>query len=219
MMNVVFTDSDGTVYNAKNDLGLIVSKVSIGSPEPNEDFVEVPGMNGAYDASEALGDISYKPRKITIEVGAVISDRFDQDSSLKNALHGRRMKIVFSDDTDYYWDGRVKVGEWSVGARIGRAEISCTCYPFKLKAAETQVTSSIDTSYKTLTLSNARRPVVPTITLTTAASVQFSGSTYSLSAGIHRLLDIKLSPGNNTLKVKTSSGSGSVTITYREGSL
>ena len=49
--------------------------------------------------------------------------------------------------------------------------------------------------------------------------LEWSGNTFTLTAGEHRLLDIEFPEGTKPLTVKTKSGTGTITITYQEGAL
>ena len=42
------------------DNGMIVAPYAIPMPEPQTNFVEIPGRDGALDLSEALGTVRYK---------------------------------------------------------------------------------------------------------------------------------------------------------------
>lgn len=220
---VTFTDvATGEVFRSDTDLNLIVAHVSVGSPQPKTNLIPVPGMDGALDYSEATdGEMHYDLRSIVIEAGKTITARHQQDSVIKNALHGRRMRITLSDDPQWYFIGRVNVGEWVRDCGIGHVTIECTCDPWKLKATgqTTVARSDLSTSYKNLQLPNERRPVVPSITVGQTTTLSWNGNTYTVNAGTHRLLDIQLQAGDNLLKAKVSSGSGTISVTYQEGRL
>lgn len=219
---ITFTDIvTGEVFRTDSNLNLIVAHVSVGSPQPKTNLIPVPGMDGALDYSEATdGEMHYDLRPIVIEAGKTITARHQQDSVIKNALHGRRMLIALCDDPQWYFVGRVNVGEWVRDCGIGHVTIECTCDPWKLKADPTTVSrSDLSTSYKNLQLPNTRRPVVPSITVGQTTTLSWNGSAYTVNAGTHRLLDIKLQAGTNLLKAKVSSGSGTISVTYQEASL
>lgn len=223
MTYVTFIDTaTGEVFRSDTDLNLIIAHVSVGSPLPRTNLIPVPGMDGAIDYSDAPGGaVTYDPRSIMIEAGKTITARHQQDSIIKNALHGRRMRIALSDDPQWYFVGRVNVGEWVRDCGIGHVTIECTCDPWKIKAAGPTIVerSDLSTSYKQLQLTNARRPVVPSITVGQTTTLSWNGNTYTVNAGTHRLLDIQLQPGDNLLKAKVNSGSGTISVTYQEASL
>lgn len=223
MPYVIFADIvTGEVFRTDTDLNLIVARVSVGSPQPRMNLISVPGMDGALDCSEATdGTLHYDPRTIVIEAGKTITARYQQDSTIKNALHGRRMRITLSDDPQWYYVGRVNVGEWARDCGIGRVTIECTCNPWKLKNEQSTVSrADLSANYKQLQLPNERRPVVPSITVEQTTTLLWQGNTYTVNAGTHRLLDIQLQAGDNILKAKVpDSDTGSITVEYQEGSL
>lgn len=223
MPYVIFADIiTGEVFRTDTDLNLIVARVSIGSPQPRMNLISVPGMDGALDCSEATdGTLHYDPRTIIIEAGKTITARHQQDSTIKNALHGRRMRITLADDPQWYYVGRINVGEWVRDCGIGHVTIECTCDPWKLKNEQSTVSrADLSANYKQLQLPNERRPVVPSITVGQTTTLLWQGNTYTINAGTHRLPDIQLQAGDNILKAKVpDSDTGSITVEYQEASL
>lgn len=220
---VTFIDPhNGDSFQTDADLNLIVSHIHIGSPDVRVNLIDVPWMSGTLDCSEATsGEIVYGTRPIMIDVGKTIVSRYDQDSKIKNALHGKRMKIILSKDPNWYYIGRINVGELVCECGIGHTTITCTCDPWKFKNEPTTVTrADLSANYKQLSLPNERRPVVPTITVDQSTTLLWQGNTYTINAGTHRLPDIQLQAGDNILKAKVpDSDTGSITVEYQEASL
>ena len=181
------------------DLDLYLGSVSVGSPAVRSNYIDIPGADGLLDLSEALGGVTYGSREIMLSFGRAIYDRYQQDAVVKNALHGKRMKITLSEDPSHYFVGRVSVGEWQRVNGVGHVDISATCDP-------------------SLTLANERRPVVPTVEVSAAATLTFGGKDIAVAAGSHRSLDIRLAAGSNTLAVTAAAGT-TVSVTYQEASL
>lgn len=223
MSQVTFVDlKTGERYCTDTDLNLIVAHIHVGAPDVRTKYVEVPGMDGVLDCSESLGcGIVYGTRMIEIDVGKTLVSRYAQDAVIKNAVHGKRMQIILSEDPAWCYVGRISVGEWMRECGIGHTTITCVCDPWKIKTNPTTVScADLSTSYKQLHLTNERRPVVPTITVKQPTTLLWQGTTYQLNAGTHRVLGICLQAGDNTLKAKVpDSGTGSITVTYQEGSL
>ena len=142
------------------------------------------------------------------------SDQLAQDSTVKNALHGRKFNITFSDDDGYYYVGRVTVGNWEYYKGAGRVMVTIDAEPYKYKSSETTKTQSGNGS---VVLANGRMPVVPTISCTAETTLAWSGYSVTISAGNNQVVpQLVLEEGNTTVTVTTS---GSVTFKYREGSL
>ena len=154
----------------------------------------------------------------------------DKVSEIENYLHGKRMKVVFDDDANYYYIGRLKVNEWSSQKSIGKLVIECVADPYKYDIQDDWLWDSFDfengyisesenipvSGSTTVVIVGKRKKTYPTITASSAMSVAYNGATYNLTEGINKLYDMILDEGENTL---TFSGSGSVLIEYTGGSL
>ena len=90
---------------------------------------------------------------------------------------------------------------------------------WKYKNAKTTVTGTVpESGTLSLTLANERRPVVPTVEVSAAATLTFGGKDIAVAAGSHRSLDIRLAAGSNSLAVTAAAGT-TVSVTYQEASL
>ena len=69
---------------ARADYGLIVAPYSIPMPEPQTNFVEIPGRDGALDLSEAFGTVRYADRIIPLTLYA----RAPFDTLISALVHG-----------------------------------------------------------------------------------------------------------------------------------
>ena len=94
--------------NTHTDYGLIVAPYEIPMPTAQTNFVPVPGRDGSLDLTEAFDAIRFNDRIILLTLYA--TGEYDaRVSAFVNAVHGKRMQIVFSKDTNYYYTGRVDV--------------------------------------------------------------------------------------------------------------
>jgi predicted phage tail component-like protein len=135
---------NGTTYHSKTDFGLAISNTNyIGEPEQETSFVSFPTVSGFYDTSELLSkEPVFKSRTINIEVGA-INPRLSWDSvmsDIRNKLHGRLAKIIFDNDPEWYWQGRVSIANFDRKRQLGTFNITMYADPFKYA-----VTPIIDT--------------------------------------------------------------------------
>ena len=203
---------------ARADYGLIVAPYAIPMPEPQTNFVEISGRDGALDLSEAFGTVRYADRIIPLTL--YCRAPFDaMISSFATDVHGRRMHVIFDRDPTYYYDARITVED--VERHAGHCELSLECRtkPYKLEHFETTVTV-LPTGSTTVTLTNTRMPVVPTITASTGMTLTFTiaGVSYSISlaAGSHVVPSLVLLEGDTEVEI---TGTGSITFTYRKGVL
>lgn len=197
-------------------MGLIGATKLIGSPEPKISTVEIPGSDVVLDFTEAFGGVHYSPRNIELTFLSLEpwSDQMQQDSSVKNALHGRKMNIVFSDDPSYYWIGRINVGDWQYYKGAGKIKVTIEAEPYKYKVTETIVTSS---GNETVTLSNGRRAVVPSVSTDASITLAWDGYSISVDEGNDQIIpQLVLEEGDTEVEI---TGAASVSFKYQEGSL
>lgn len=218
-----------------DDLGLAISSVKITPPKPKTYRISVAAADGDIDITEALtgGDVKYERRTITIEFEMLGDDRqiHDKYSQVMNAVHGREFpEIVFDDDGQYYYTGRVSATALDSEPLKGIITVQCVVDPYKYdwgddwlwdpfsfetgiinETGNLEVKGTLEVTYI-----GQRKKYVPTITVTSPMTVSFGGRSYNLAAGDNKILEIKFQEGINILTFK---GNGMVTIENRGGSL
>lgn len=204
-------------YRSYDDLSLVLTAKTIGSPEIKTYTVEVEGADGVLDYTEYFGEPKYSNLTHIFEFSTVVvpSQFMELYSAIKDALHGKKMHIVLDDDPDFYYIGRISVSEFTNEKSIGIISIECDCEPYKYKSDVTTVTKAVSGSME-ITLSNMRKRVVPTITTDASFTFAFGGRTVTHSAGTFMIPTLELVEGNNTVTV---TGTGNVSFTYQEGGL
>ena len=204
-------------YHSYNDLSMVLSSKTIGTPEAKTATVSIPGADGVLDVTEYFGDIKYDNRQLTFVFALVIDpDNFlTQLTTINNALNGQKVRIILDDDPNFYYSGRLSVSDFTVSNAVGNVTVTADCNPYKYKLNETTVSKTVSSS-ATVTLTNSRMRVTPTITTTAAVTLTFNGNTYSLSAGTFTVPEIVLESGSNSI---TISGKATVTFKYQEGEL
>lgn len=207
-------------YNSYDDFGLTLTGLTIGVPSVKTNYVNIPARDGQIDLSNVLTNQPvYDMRTIAyVFTWKSSADTFEDEArAIVTALHGKNMQVVHNNDV-YYYDGKVTVSSPSL-TDIEKASINVSlyCQPFALKRTETTQTISLTSSAREITVTNnGGMSVIPTFTATASAVVAFGSTSVSMDAGTHRYANIILPSGDSTLTV---SGSGSLTITYREGTL
>jgi len=200
------------------DYGLIIAPYAIPLPEPQTNFVEIPGRDSALDLSEAFGTIRYADRIIPLTLYARAP--FDAAVSAFAAdVHGRRMNVIFDRDPTFYYDARVTVDDVERHAGYCELSLECRARPYKLEHFETTITV-LPTGNATVTLTNTRMSVVPTITVSAEMTLAFTllGKDYTvnLSVGTHIIPSLVLLEGDTAIEI---TGTGRITFTYRKGTL
>lgn len=194
----------------------------IGEAEPKYNLVQVPGGVGYIDLTDALGVMGYNERELELTMKDIAdhNEFIRHYSAMQADIHGKRCKVVLSDDPDYYWDGRCSVGAMEQDGTACYVTVVAICQPYKLKKSKTVVQDdSLTEEYKEIMLSNDTMPTIPTITVHQETTIEHNGATYSINTGTHRLLGIVLGAGGGTIKAKATDGSGSIIIEYQEGAL
>ena len=203
---------------ARADYGLIVAPYVIPMPEPQMNFVEIPGRDGALDLSEAFGTVRYADRIIPLTLYARAP--FDATVSAFAAdVHGRRMNVIFDREPTFYYDARVTLEDVERHAGYCELSIKCRAKPYKMEHFETTITV-LPTGSVTATLTNTRMPVVPMISVSAEMTLAFTigliDYTVTLLAGTHVVPSLVLSEGDTEVEI---TGTGSITFTYRKGAL
>lgn len=112
MIPKVFIDGKDTY----TEYGLLLASKAISLPKVRTNMIDVPGRDGLIDASDALtGEATYKNRAIKLELVGIPTlnskEWPDAVSDFCNAVHGKRVKVKFSEDTAHYYSGRCSVGD------------------------------------------------------------------------------------------------------------
>lgn len=218
-------------YHSKEDLGLILQTVNMPLPLPKTAMVEVPGADGALDLTETFGYVKLQSRLITMTFTdmALYNHRYGNQGYISDLLHGKKVQIIFDEDPNYFYYGRLTIGEFLPTGATRTVTITADCNPYKYELwmsdepwlwdpfnFETGVireyTGITVSGTETVTVAGGQQNTIPTIITDAAMTVTFNGNTYNLSAGENKLYDIVLVAGNNTL---TFTGTGTVAISFR----
>lgn len=204
-------------YKSYDDLYLICTKKTIGSPTVKESTVEVEGGDGVLDYTEYFGDVKYNNRQLKFEFESLVpQSQFPElYSAVLDALHGKKVQIVLDEDSDFYYVGRLSVSDFTNNRGIGSIKVDCDCDPYKYKKNATTVSKAVSGSLE-ITLPNLRKRVVPTITSSATMTFAFGDRTIQHNAGTFIIPTLELVKGNNTVTV---TGTGNVLFTYQEGRL
>ena len=204
-------------YHSYDDLRIILMKTDISAPNVKTSYVEIKGADGSLDFTEAFGRINYKNRTIKLQFAYIgFMDDFPRKfSEIQNLLHGKKMKIIFDNDQEYYYYGRCSVDKWSIDKAMGTFNISIECEPYKYREHETVVQFNIDNN-RTILLANDGMVTSPTFLSDSGMELECNDTKCKIEAEKETLTDILLYAGVNEMTVK---GTGKLTIRYQEGSL
>lgn len=206
----------GNVHSYK-DLKLILTSKEIGSPAVKTNKVDIPGADSALDLTDYFGepkyeDVTHKFEFTTIEPQ---SDFLTQYSTIKNAIHGKKVRIILDDDPTFFYLGRCYVSSFTDEKGIGTISVECECEPYKYKLNKTVVTRTVSGTAD-INLTNSRKRAVPEITTTAAMTFVFGDGSWAKAAGTFTIPEFELAEGNNTVTV---TGTGTITFRWQEGAL
>ncbi|MCU6763372.1 Phage-related protein [uncultured Roseburia sp.] len=212
MLNITFGDK-----KSYDDFGMMLEKISIQFPEVKKNSVDIPAADGIFDMAEVFQDLKYGNRTIEMIFGLYgqYEDWSRQISEIAGALHGQKMRVILDTDPEYYYEGRLSVSTEKEDDVSHEIIITGDMQPYKMKIKETVIVCAAGTE-KEVILHNGRKRLFPQITTTAETRFTFGGVSYSVGEGTHRILGLKLQPGDNHLTVTTT---GTVTFRYREGDL
>lgn len=216
----------GIRFNALHtydDLRLILSKKEIGAPAVKVSQLDVPDADGVLDMTDYFGEPKYSNVKHRFEfsTAAPQGEFLSLYSTVKNALHGKKGRIILDDDPSFYYVGRCNVSSFTDEKGIGKITIDCDCEPYKYKADKTVVTQAIDGT-ETLTLTNSRKRAVPEVSITTDGVLNIryqmgeAINVWDLGSGSFTLPELELVEGDNLVTV---TGTGTISFTWQEGAL
>ncbi len=203
------------------DLNLIQQKVTVAPAEPKTNLINIPGADGSKDLTEQpAGRVTYKDRKLSWTFALFPDDDWAaKQREVSNALNGRRCRITLHDNPDYYYEGRLTVKGYAKDKTLRQITVEATCAPYQFKQQETVRTVNLTTTELSFQVFNEWKLALPKIKVTAQTTILWNGGSITLAPGEHRVLDIQFPAGVSTLTAKTVSGTGTLTLTYQEGSL
>lgn len=215
---IVIGDYDTAAY------GWTLTGWRLSGAEQKTNYVERPSGDGSWDLSTALTDgiMRYRDRELTVTLESSEGTRQEREAVIRrmiNQLDGLRWSIRLPDDDFHHVTGRVHVVREYNDQAHAAVTVTAICEPWKYSNTETVVALVATASRQTVQLiNNGRRTVVPILTVSEGGSVRLEYGTASLalSAGAHQWPELLLTPGSHAV---IYSGSGTVTISYREAVL
>ena len=219
----------------------------VAAPSVKESYVDVPGSNGSLDYTEVLTggptfgnrtgqwnfivDEGYGMEGMDqyIPAGGDASNPFTYQSALLSFLHGRRHKIVLTDEPDYYYMGRLTIDMKLDQSDYSQVVIKYNIEPFKYPSESTGAYQwkwrelfsntivygkfSVKKQKTRTILNDTGTKITATINVTSPMTLIFGLQTINLNTGDN---EIELPVGGNLM---TFQGNGIVTIDYARGKI
>ena len=203
-----------------DDLKLLLNSKEIGSPEVKIRKIDIEGADSSLDLTDFFGEAKFENVIHKFQFSTIVPQAqfLSLFSTVKNALHGKKMRVILDDDPLFYYMGRCSVSGFTNEKNVGMVSVECDCEPYKYKLEKTVVKATVANS-ATVTLTNGRKRAVPEVVITTTSSIriEFQGvNIWDLGSGSYTLPELELVEGANEIKL---TGTGTVTFTWQEGDL
>lgn len=215
MKGIIF----GSLHSFR-DLRLILESKEMGAPQVKVNKIDIPGADSALDLTDFFGEPKYEDVKHKFQFTSIEPQEtfLTQFSTIKNAIHGKKVRIILDDDPSFFYMGRCFVSSFTNDKGIGTVSVECECEPYKYKLAKATVSKAVNGT-EVITLTNGRKRAVPEISIAADASLNIVYQTYNiwdLGSGSYTLPDLELTEGENTVTV---TGTGTITFTWQEAML
>lgn len=126
------------------DYGLYLVEYDAAPPKLRKYRATIEGRDGTLDLTEweGPGIVRYDDRTVTVKTreidGRGLSNRF------VGAVLGRRLRLHFDDDPDYYYIGRCEEAQTSTRNHVTDTDLTFTCNPYRKAIAPTSQSFTVE---------------------------------------------------------------------------
>lgn len=202
--------------------GASVAERKIHPPKKKTIKETVPFSNKTHDFSAIDGEVYWEDRTLEY-VFEILADSPEELEEKKTAFFSWIMNVNNEKLYDPFTKGYYYLATYDDcdidDSEIEKSTITVTftAYPYKIADKATVTTQSITTSEKTISINNtSSHRITPTFNGSVPFNITVGGSSYAFPTGETTSETVMLEPGINTVKVKSTSGSGTLTISYIE---
>lgn len=127
-------------YHSYDDFRLILGSQEIGSPDIKENKIKIEGADGDLDFTDFFGSPKYENVRHKFNFSTIVpqAEFLSLFSTVKNAIHGKKLRIILDDDPLFYYIGRCFVSKFTNEKGIGIVSVECDCEPYKYKIEKTR---------------------------------------------------------------------------------
>ena len=202
-----------------DDLKMILSAKEMGAPSVKSKKLDIEGADSSLDLTDFFGEPKYEDVTHKFQFSTIVpySEFMTLYSRIKNAIHGKKMRIILDDDPLFYWMGRCYVSGFTNEKSIGQVQVECDCEPYKYKLTKTVYSQAVSGT-QSIILTNGRKRAVPEVLIDTDTSLNilFQDANWNLGPGSYTLPELELTHGVNNVTV---TGIGTITFEWQEGDL
>lgn len=139
--SIIITDPYGNVRHTNDDWHLVPEKLLVvDPPEFKSNEIKNPGGDGILDLSEAItGFPMYGQRTGSWEF-SVLNDWTPYQllySDILNFVHGKNVKVILTDEPDWYYNGRIIIEGYSPDSYHSKIKMKYSFDPYKLYITDT----------------------------------------------------------------------------------
>lgn len=218
--------NDKNMYNTYYNWNLILTSKTITPPEVKTNNVEIDGMNGSLDLTEALsGEPVYKNRTVSATFWTDVGKRTERESLVQEiilTLHGQHFNIIEPDAPDKHFIGRISVKSYENNLAYLTFTIDCTCEPYRYGNQQ----RSVRLMWKNGIHNFGRKTIIPTFRAMEDISINivFNENTYTIikdKGSVFDIPEIKLKHGVNNMICTPHNAMtiGNINLNFREGYL
>lgn len=212
------------------DLGLALASKEIGLPSIQTKYVSIPLRDGDLDLTDVLSDrVHYGNRDIKLNMNSIVMPPVIKMSEVANKLHGKKVHILFDDDPEWYYIGRLDMSSFKENRLGGEYVIKADCEPFKYSISSSgepwlwdpfdfeegyinELEDLVVDTSLTVTLIADEQLTYATITTDSQVTVTYNDISVVCAEGTTTLYEFDFEPGENEITIE---GQATVTINYR----
>lgn len=229
--------------NTWDDWHLVPSSRPVFNPPSlKRKILDIPGADGSIDLSESLtGYPVYENREGSLEFIVMngYKEWYQTYSDIMDYLHGRTMRAILEDDKEYFYEGRFTINEWKSSKDWSRIVIDYSLGPYKWLTRTSLIILPnvfkdipVTESYEAHTFEKSlfgRAPVCPSFIVNTVSGngmyIRFINNelgidiTKLVQNGTTQIPEFLFFGDTVTIYFKCVSGTGTVSINFRQGRL
>lgn len=180
-------------------------------PELRTNYLDIPGMDGVLDLSEALtDDTNYEQRHDSMVFGVMYPREFEEmRTKLLNFLHGRDADYQLSWEPGYVYHGRFMADAAYSRLHYGEIRFAVDADPWRRADPvhlEIPAAQGVEAH-----LPNRRRRVSPTILTHSETVIGYKTQSWVLDPGETYLNELVLDPGDNVVFIDSKPSAGTNT--------
>lgn len=215
--------NNSCIINGKHtyyDYGMYVINVeAVQPPEVRTNYIEIPGRNGNIDLTDMLtGYPVYGDREITLDLNVKKRNECEWRQLLNIFLrdtHGKKLKVIFDREPDWYYVGRGNVSDVERGHAVGKLTLTITAEPYKYSINDKLPLLTVSGSASQL-VKGSDMPTVATFICSEPMTLTVNNAEYQLQKGTNKNYDIVFTNQDYLLSF---TGNGTVQTIYKRGIL